>query len=146
MNWGHKITIVIISFIVIMLSMVFVAFKQTNEMIENNYYDREIKYQSMIDAAANLNSLSSDSVIIQNTNNLEVQIPKNLVKEFTKGKIEFVKNDDEKKDQLITFAPDVNGSFSINKAKFSSGAYTAKIEWTSGSKLYYREQKIIIKL
>jgi hypothetical protein len=146
MNWGHKITIVIISFIVIMLSMVFVAFKQTNEMIENNYYDREIKYQSMIDAAANLNSLSSDSVIIQNTNNLEVQIPKNLVKEFTKGKIEFVKNDDEKKDQLIAFAPDVNGSFSINKAKFSSGAYTAKIEWTSGSKLYYREQKIIIKL
>ena len=145
MNWGHKITIVIISFIVIMLSMVFVAFKQTNEMIENNYYDREIKYQSMIDAAANLNSLSSDSVIIQNTNNLEVQIPKNLVKEFTKGKIEFVKNDDEKKDQLIAFAPDVNGSFSINKAKFSSGAYTAKIEWTSGSKLYYREQKIIIK-
>jgi nitrogen fixation protein FixH len=146
MNWGHKISIVIISFIVIMLSMVFVAFKQTNEMIENNYYDREIKYQSMIDAAANLNSLSSDSVIVQNTNNLEVQIPKNLVKEFTKGKIEFVKNDDEKKDQLIAFAPDVNGSFSINKAKFSSGAYTAKIEWTSGSKTYYREQKIIIKL
>ena len=146
MNWGHKISIVIISFIVIMLSMVFVAFKQTNEMIENNYYDREIKYQSMIDAASNLNTLSNDSIIIQNTNNLEVLIPKTLVKEFTKGKIEFVKNDDEKKDRLLAFTPDANGGFIIDKSKFSTGAYTAKIEWTSGIKTYYREQKIIINL
>jgi len=65
MNWGKSITIVIVSFIAIVLGMVYVASKQTNEMIDKNYYDKEIKYQTLIDAAENLNKVSKDSLITQ---------------------------------------------------------------------------------
>ena len=48
MNWGKGITLVIILFIITMLGMVYVASKQTNEMVEANYYDKELKYQNLI--------------------------------------------------------------------------------------------------
>ena len=48
MNWGHKITIVILTFIIGMLGMVYVASKQTNEMFDSNYYEKELKYQNYI--------------------------------------------------------------------------------------------------
>ena len=50
MSWGKGLSIVIIGFIVIMLGMVYISFQQTNEMIEDNYYDRELKYQEVINA------------------------------------------------------------------------------------------------
>ena len=45
MNWGHKILIVYATFIIAMLGMVYVASKQTNEMQDENYYVKELKYQ-----------------------------------------------------------------------------------------------------
>ncbi len=45
MNWGHKITIVIVVFLVAMVSMVIVAYRQTNDMIDENYYTKELEYQ-----------------------------------------------------------------------------------------------------
>jgi hypothetical protein len=54
MNWGHKITIVIIVFLVGMLGMVFIALRQNNEMIDDDYYKKELAYQQVIDAKNNL--------------------------------------------------------------------------------------------
>ena len=44
MNWGYKILFVIILFVVGMVGMVIVAFKQSNEMLDTNYYERELQY------------------------------------------------------------------------------------------------------
>ena len=53
MNWGYKLIVVIAVFLIAMLAMVGVAYKQSNEMVESNYYDKEINYQSLINAASN---------------------------------------------------------------------------------------------
>jgi hypothetical protein len=50
MNWGHKIAIVIAAFVIGMLSMVYFASQQTNEMIDDNYYQKELAYQDIINA------------------------------------------------------------------------------------------------
>jgi regulatory protein YycI of two-component signal transduction system YycFG len=60
MNWGRGLTLFIVGFILAMLGMVYIAFKQSNEMIEDNYYDREVKYQEIIDAKSNLNPYSAN--------------------------------------------------------------------------------------
>ena len=63
MNWGKGLTLFIVGFMLAMLGMVYLAFKQTNEMIEDNYYDREVKYQQIIDAKLNLNPLLSEFLL-----------------------------------------------------------------------------------
>ena len=145
MNWGKGITLVIILFIITMLGMVFYASKQTNEMVENNYYDKELKYQSLIDASKNLNVISTDSLIVQEENQLKVVIPNALVNGFKDGNIEFLSSDAEKKDTNIAFSPDSTGNYIIPRNDIKSGYYNARIKWISNEKNYYREQKVIIK-
>ena len=55
MSWGYKILIVYILFIGMILGMVYVASRQTNEMQDDNYYAKELVYQSVIDGKNNLN-------------------------------------------------------------------------------------------
>jgi hypothetical protein len=58
MSWGYKILIVYILFIGMILGMVYVASRQTNEMQDDNYYAKELVYQSVIDGKNNLNALT----------------------------------------------------------------------------------------
>lgn len=145
MNWGHKITLVIAAFIVAMLTMVYVASRQTNEMIDKNYYERELKYQSLIDAANNLNAVSQDTLVHQNAAGISLQIPGVLLAGFSDGRVEFIRNEDESKDMSFDFLPDTNGLFLIDKSKFSPGLYKARIQWKSQEKRYYEEQEINIE-
>jgi len=145
MNWGHKITLVIIIFIVSMVAMVFVAFNQTNEMIDENYYEKELKYQSLIDASRNLSLVYDSNIVFQNAKTLIVKIPKSLFNDFGKGKIEFIKNDNKKQDLTINFRPNTSGLFIINKTKMFFGSYKVRIRWENNQKLYYKEQTILIE-
>jgi hypothetical protein len=145
MNWGYKITLVIILFIVAMVSMVAIAFKQTNDMVDTNYYDKEINYQSLIDAANNLNKVCNDTLLRQDINHVTLQIPRPLLSGFGKGRLEFLKTDDKAKDRIIPFTPDSNGLFVIDKTENFTGIYKARIQWNSESKMYYREQDILLQ-
>lgn len=144
MNWGYKIMIVIFAFIAAMIGMVVVASQQKNELVATNYYDAEIHYQSMINAAKHLNAVTNDSLLQQNAQSLLLQIPISLVEGFQQGNISLLKSDNEQQDKKIEFIPDTNGCYKIDKSTLSAGAYKASIEFTSQSIKYYREQNIIL--
>lgn len=144
MNWGHKILIVIIVFIVAMLTIVYVASKQTNEMFEGNYYEKELKYQNYIDAAKNLQALPTKLVINQNSDSLNFVLPQQATTNISNGYIELLKADDSKKDIKQNFSNNSLAIQTILKNKVANGVYTARIFWTNNSTPYYHEQKISI--
>ncbi len=144
MNWGHKITLTIVVFIIAMLSMVFIAFQQNNEMMDDNYYDKELKYQSLIDASQNLNEESSDTLIEKTEKGFLITIPAKLRTNFKNGKIEFIGNEDRKKDFTLKIEPDSMGLFLIEPAKLSRGSYKVRILWENEGKSYYREQNLTV--
>ncbi|MCX6190591.1 MAG: FixH family protein [Bacteroidetes bacterium] len=144
MNWGYKIATVIALFVIIMSSMVYFAFKQSNEMMDKNYYQKELKYQSYINASHALDSISTDTLIRFNEASVFIQIPKILTLNFNKGNVEFIRNDDQSKDVLLAITPDTSGLFIIDKSRFSMGTYNVRVEWMSNNKTYYREQNLSI--
>ena len=145
MNWGHKLTVVIGIFILAMLSMVYLAFQQTNDMVDTNYYDKELKYQLKIDAAQNLNAASTEVLVTQHEKNVKILLPKNLTKNFVNGKLEFLKSDDKKRDLNLSFQPDTAGQFIIDGKRFVRGLYKVRLQWESEDKSYYREQDLMLE-
>ena len=145
MNWGNKIALVIIVFVGIMMGMVFVAFKQTNEMIDDNYYDKEIKYHSKIDASQSLRNFTTADIVTTSQNGVMIQIPSALCTQFSNGTIELLRSSDQSKDLNAGFTPDKNGQFLLSNEKLASGKYTARIAWKNDNKDYYKEQTIFIK-
>lgn len=144
MNWGYKITIVIAGFIVIMSGMVYVAMQQTNEMMDKNYYDKEMHYQELINAAENLNQINSDPIIGKTEDGLSLQIPLSMVDGFEKGTLELINNADHEHDLHIKITPDSIGQFSIPGVAVAHGSYRARISWTHRDTPYYREQDLMI--
>lgn len=145
MNWGHKITLVITIFILTMVGMVYISFKQTNEMMDENYYDKEIKYQKLIDASKNLNQIFKDSLLILENSEIKMQFPVETYNHFNNGKIEFLCNDKQKNDVTLELKPNNDGVFIVDKSKLKQGSYTARIYWENNNLSYYKEEKFKIK-
>lgn len=146
MNWGYKITIVIVVFILAICSMVYIASKQNNEMIDDNYYEKELAFQSLIDGANNLKAVSKQSIFSQDSEMVTITIPTGLYSNISEGSIEFLRNDNQKMDLCRPLKPDSKGIQQLNKSLFIQGVYNARIKWTNNDSLYYFEQKIFINL
>ena len=59
MNWGYKILIVYIVFIAGIVTLVYKSSVQNQDLVVNDYYDQELKYQDKIDAVLRTNNLKS---------------------------------------------------------------------------------------
>ncbi len=145
MNWGHKITIVIVLFLVGMLGMVYYASLQSNEMIDDHYYEKEIEYQSVIDAQKNLMAISPATMFDQNKDEVVITFPAGSYEKMEQGTVELLRSDAESKD--VRFAIQINGTdhLNIDKNPLSKGMYKARIKWTNDHKDYYREENLYVE-
>lgn len=144
MNWGFKIMTVIILFIVGMMTMLFIAFKQTNEMVDKNYYQRELQYQSLIDASENLSAISKNPLLKLSDENVELSLPAGARNAFEGGEIEFLCVNDQNKDVTIPIQIGQDGLQQIERKGLGKGNYTVRINWKNEGKQFYRQEKLII--
>ena len=145
MNWGHKITIVIIVFLAAMLGMVFYASMQTNEMVDKDYYKKELKYQQVIDAAQNLINRSSDNLVSQTMMELVVTLPVGTYEKLDEGQIEMLRTDAERKDIVKELTRIGTNRYVIQKSELSKGVYRARIKWTNNGIPYYKEESVFVE-
>ena len=145
MSWSYKIIIVYVVFITGILGMVYVASKQTNEMQEENYYAKELKYQDVIDGKNNLNNIDRKVSIANNTDNILIAIPVETSINISDGKIYFLRPSDQTKDLHIALNVDKNGKQAIPLSSFIKGLYSVQISWKSNGKTYYSEENFNVQ-
>jgi len=145
MNWGHKLTIVIVTFLVVMLGMVFFAFRQTNEMVDDNYYQKELEYQGVIDAKQNLVNVSDVNLISQTMMEVVVTLPPGTFEKLEKGNIELMRNDAKSKDVQLAIEPNGSNRRTIQKSSLSKGMYKTRIKWTNDGKEFYKEENVYVE-
>jgi hypothetical protein len=142
MSWGYRVVIILVVFVIGMLVMLYIAMQQNNDMIDSNYYDKELKYQEVINAKENLSRLH-DSVFITATDSIvKIKIPIAAISEVKDGSIEFIRSSNMKKDRLIPLQTDLAGVQIISRSQFIKGAYRVRIKWTSKTVPYYDERDV----
>lgn len=142
MNWGKGLTIVIIVFIATMLGMVYIAFRQSNEMIEDNYYDREVKYQQIIDAKSNLKPLLSEFILADSLNFVYLKLPRPAASNIKNGELRMIKMDQASADNTLQILQEET---KIDKSKIQKGLYHIKLNWESDSKSYFYEGDLLVE-
>lgn len=145
MNWGRGLTIAIVGFIAAMLGMVYISFQQTNEMIEDHYYERELKYQNIIDAKNALDAYSDFSYLDISNNLVHISIPKELTDNFQGGTVRFLKFDKESLDKRFPVTKDNLNQLQFPISDFVRGEYRVKISWKNGSQDYFHEKDYTIQ-
>lgn len=128
-----------------MLGMVYVAFKQTNEMQDEKYYEKELVYQGLIDGKNNLNPYLSELVCADSVDFFYIAIPKKISTNTTEAKVQFVRASDQSKDVEYPLTPDSNGVQRISKKDFIRGEYVSKLSWKQNNTPYFFEKKVFIE-
>jgi hypothetical protein len=145
LNWGHKLAIVIVLFLVAMLAMVFYAARQDNEMIDENYYQKELGYQDLIDAQKNLLAVTANNIVSQDMDEVIFTLPIGTFEGLDSGRVELLRTDAERLDRFLDLRPDGTNRRSIAKAELSAGVYRARIRWTSKGVPYYKEESVYVE-
>jgi len=140
-SWGYKIAIFYLSFVVGMLFLVFKANSESFDLVTENYYEAELKYQDVIDQKSNASGLSAPPSITHSVNSVSIQLPKEFAGKTVEGEIYLYRPSNAAKDIRKSFTTQ-DGFYQLDLGKELEGSYDVKLTWKAGGKAFLREQKI----
>ena len=143
MNWGYKILIVYLIFVMGMLFLVYKSSTQKMDLVTTDYYGKELKFQEQIDETKRADALSESVRYEIKSNQLLIKFPKDFSGKKIIGTVELYCPSDENKDvkQNISLQ-DTLLMMTITSA--NKGLHELHIWWSVDSVKYYFEKKIII--
>jgi hypothetical protein len=142
-NWGHRIIIVYGVFVLGTLFMVYQSTLQNFDLVQNDYYAAELKYQEVIDASARAKAIGGDLVVKQAKDSIVLSLPSFFYGVKVKGKAQLYYAADKQQDQYFDFET-TNAYAAFKIGQYKKGNYTIKLELIKLGVRYYYEQKIYI--
>jgi hypothetical protein len=145
LNWGHGILGVLLLFLVGMCFMLYIASRQTNEMVDDHYYQKELAYQGVIDAGKNLEALTGQSIVSQTPEHVLIQFPVGSFENLESGTIDLQRGDASRKDLHFELSTTGTATFEIPKSGMTRGYYRIKVAWINRQVPYYFEENVFIE-
>lgn len=144
LNWGAKIALLYLGFVAIIAALVIGSMRQSSELVSNDYYNQELKYQSVLDAAKNQAGLAAPVAYAITGKQLLLQFPETFKNKELKGTVKFYSAANSSWDMEMNILC-ADGHVALNIDMLKATTYTMKISWTADGKEYYQENKINIK-
>ncbi len=143
MSWGYKVTIITFCFVCFMTCMVIAAFRQTFDLVTEDYYGKELKFQSQIDKQANHEHLKGSIVLEQDKESLNLIFPEEFMGQLITSEVLLFRPSDASKDVMLKLK--TNGEvLHLSKKKLFAGLYQVQIDYKVAGKSYYFEKDIMI--
>lgn len=143
-NWGTGISLFIILFFIALFVFVRYALFQQVNLVEEDYYGKELMYEAHIQKVKNMKALSEKISVNINKQHLTLMLPGSFVNKNVTGTIHFYRPSNYELDHRIPLEPDTNGIQLINLKNLVTGKYIIKLDWMSDSTGYYQEETIIL--
>ena len=143
LNWGHGIIIVYVIFVGGILLLSFKSAQQKFDLVQEDYYGAELKYQEVIEASKRAKAIGGELQLVKKGNYLDVTLPPQLQNSNSKVTIQMYCIADEKGDLKIEFISP-NGIFNIELLAAMKGNYTLKLTVENNGTDYYFEKKIML--
>ena len=143
LNWGHKILIVYLIFVGGILLLAFKSSKQKFDLVQQDYYGAELKYQEVINATKHASELGADLNAEVRGSFLHITLPEGLQKMETTGEVQLYCIADEKRDMKKQISTS-NGAFDLELLSNMKGNYTLKLRVQQKGVGYYFEKKIML--
>lgn len=144
MNWGYKIITVYAVFVAGIAFLVFKSTTQNQDLVTNDYYEQELKYQQRIDEIQRSNALSASVKYKISRDDITISFPEEMKGTILDAKVLLYCTADKSKDiQQEIKTDDAIVHFKIPKG--NKGLHELKISWTANKITYYFEDKLMIQ-
>lgn len=143
MNWGKKILFVYLAFVAGIVYMVYKSSIQNTDLVTQDYYAKELKYQDKIEEIKRTYALSAPVEFSLRNNELQIVFPKEFAGRQLAGEAVLYCPSDEKKDYKQSFSVK-DQTLQVPLPAGSKGLYELHLSWQDGGITYYFEKKIMI--
>ncbi len=143
-NWGTGILIAIIVFMTITVVTVIFLMNQKVDLVTDNYYAKEIKYQQQIDRMNRTNEMTESVKINSDNEFIKIIFPKSSNLKNIKGTIQFYRPSDSGQDFTLPLVIDSSDQQLIPSKILKKGFWKIKLDWTESSLDYYKESSFVI--
>ena len=140
-SWGYKLFIAYSLFASGILFLAYKASKQSYDLVADNYYEQELKFQDVIEQKGRTAGLSAPPKISHTINSISIQLPGEFANKKVQGEIYLYRPSDASKDIRKNFTTD-EGFYQLDLGKDLFGSYELKLSWEAGSQHYFEEKRI----
>lgn len=144
MNWGTRIFIAYLAGILFISYFVIRSMMLNTEMVEEDYYGKELAFNSHIQGVDNAKNLAQPIAIKNNGTQIEVVIDSASARSMKNGAIHFYNPASEKADQKMVLEPS-NGIYLFKKNSFIKGKYIIRVSFELEGNPYFTEETIFIQ-
>jgi len=142
MNWGLRIFLLYASFVVMIVGFAVAASMHKFPLVTENYYDKELVFESQIQAEKNANTLTEGLKIANTDEKVQFTFPKS--QKNISGDILFYSPSDNSKDQKFPIKVDAENTQSIDIQNLRKGFWRVKVGWKVDEKEFYKEEIIVL--
>ena len=142
-NWGYKIVLVYCVFVAGILYLVIQSSRQQMDLVTDDYYAQEIKYQEKIDQSKRASALSEPIRYQITEAGIEVIFPKEFGGKKIIGNALLYYPANEKKDVSASINT-TQGQMLISIPDKRSGMHILKINWEVEGVSYYFEETVFL--
>lgn len=139
MNWGVKIAIGFTVFCLAIISVTIYLMMQKVDVVTENYYEKELKYQDQIDKVTRTRALKETLQINNTGKELIIKFPNTPDKNQNKEFVSFYRPSDKTKDVRIPVLADTSRTQIVSIERLTKGYWKIQINWTSGGSEFYYE-------
>lgn len=145
LNWAYVTTFIVLFFIGSVIFMVVKSFSYKVELKDDNYYEKELNFQHVIDGRQNYKDLNQAIRVKDSAQFIVIDFPTKSINANTKGELRFIKNDDQTKDVTVGFNSLSTHYYTLNKDKFVNGFYDMEISWNTNDTAYFTNYTLFVQ-
>jgi hypothetical protein len=143
--WGVGIVVFFLTLFIANGIVIIVLLSQDVELVEQDYYEKELTYQDQINKEMNSNELSESLSIEYENNLLTVRLPKGINYQGVEGHIAFYRPSDAAQDFSVPIIPDSSGTQYLNVSRLDKGRWKVTVDWIFGGNEYLDKKEIFIQ-
>ena len=141
MNWGWKITILYLFFAAGILTLVFLSINQKIDLVDKNYYEKELVHQSRLDQQANYASLEKKCSFQFENGNAVVRFPFTL-NEMKDATVKVYCPSNNAFDASYNLTASADSAFAFSLPTGIPSRYNIEVFWKKNGKEFYYEEII----
>ncbi len=142
--WPGGIIVAMILFCSFMIGFTIYSTQNKNELVDTDYYAKELRYQEVITQKENLHSLEEDVVLTQEKGELSFSLPE-LLQQADSGSVDFYRPNDQKRDFEISWAEFTEAGYRIGHEHLGTGRWVVTLKAYHKGTGYFSEHRINVE-
>lgn len=144
--WPYGIIAAFAIFITGTVALIVLACSHRTDLVSNDYYEQEIKFQNHLDRLRRTKALDVPGSVAYDAakQRITISLPAEQLRQAVSGRVQLYRPSAAGLDRQLTLAPDSDGVQIVEARDLRPGLWKVRVSWTVGDNDYFMDQKIVI--